>query len=251
MNVRNEELSPLGKYTEGMPWNAVEKIIMERRSVRSFRKDPLPDSMIERILEAGRFAPSAGNCQPWRFIVVKSPEVLAAMERDAARFVKLLMFFLDYTRGGWLRRLLVRPIGKLFIRTRMNEFHPVPFSLMSKIGTGETHVFHNAPTLILMAEDRRGVSCPAMDIGICGQNMPLTAHSLGAGSCWIGLIKLLMYMPWWKKRLGIKYPYRLEVCLAVGWQKPKADGIVPREVQIIEWFEGGLKDKPRYTKQGE
>ncbi len=251
MNVRNEELSPLGKYTEGMPWNPVEKVIMERRSIRSFRTDPLPDSMIERILEAGRFAPSAGNCQPWRFIVIKSPEILAAMERDASRFVKLLMFFFDYTRGGWLRRLVVKPIGKLFIRTRMNEFHPVPFGLMSQIAQGKTPVFHNAPTLILMVEDRRGVSCPAMDIGICGQNMVLTAHSLGAGSCWIGLIKLLMYMPWWKKRLGIKYPYRLEVCIAVGWQKPKADGIVPREVQVVEWFDRGLKDKPRYTNQGE
>jgi nitroreductase len=251
MNVRNEELSPLGTYEQGMPWNAVEKVIMERRSIRSFRKDPLPDAMIERILEAGRFAPSAGNSQPWRFIVVKSPEILAAMERDAARFVKLLMFFLDYTRGGWLRRLIVKPISKIFIRTRMNEFHPVPFGLMSQIGMGKTAVFHNAPTMILLVEDRRGVSCPPMDIGICGQNMVLTAHSLGAGSCWIGLIKLLMYMPWWKKRLGIKYPYRLEVCLAVGWQKPKADGIVPREVQVVEWFDRGLKDKPRYTKQGE
>lgn len=249
--MRNEELSPIGKYEAGMPWNAVEKVIMERRSIRSFRTDPLPDNMIERILEAGRFAPSAGNCQPWRFIVIKSPEILAAMERDAARFVKLLMFFFDYTRGGRLRRLITRPIGKLVVRFLSAEFHPVPFSLMSKIGTGETPVFHNAPTLVLMVEDTRGVSCPPMDIGVCGQNMVLAAHSLGAGSCWIGLIKLLMYMPWWKKRFGIRYPYRLEVCIALGWQKPKADGVVPREVQIIEWFEGGLGDKPRYTRQGE
>ena len=221
MNMRNEELSPLGAYTEGMPWNAVEKVIMERRSIRSFRTDPLPDTMIERILEAGRFAPSAGNCQPWRFIVIKSPEILAAMERDASRFVKLLMFFFDYTRGGRLRRLVTRPIGKLAARFLSAEFHPVPFSLMSKIGTGETPVFHNAPTLVLMVEDSRGVSCPPMDIGICGQNMVLAAHSLGAGSCWIGLIKLLMYMPWWKKRFGIKYPYKLNVCIALGWQKPR------------------------------
>jgi len=251
MNMKAEEISPLGKYEEGMPWNAVEKVIMERRSIRSFKKEPLPDSMIERIIESGRFAPSAGNCQPWRFIVVKSPEILAAMERDAARFVKLMMFFLDYTRGGALRRFLTRPLAKLVIRFRKNEFHPVPFSLMSKIGNGETPVFHNAPTLVLLAEDRRGVSLPAVDIGICGQNMVLAAHSLGAGACWIGLIKLLMYMPWWRKRLGIGYPYRLEVCLALGWQKPKADGMVPREVQVVEWLEGGLKDGPRYTRQGD
>src|SRR4030066_1436286 len=104
MNMKMEELSPLGMYKEGMPWNPVEKIIMERRSIRSFKKEPLPDSMIQRILEAGRFAPSAGNMQPWRFIVIKSPEIIAELEKDAVRIAKFFMFFLDYTRGGWIRR---------------------------------------------------------------------------------------------------------------------------------------------------
>jgi nitroreductase len=251
MNIKTQGSAPLGQYREGMPWNQVEKVIMERRSIRSFKNEPLPDRMIMRILEAGRFAPSAGNMQPWRFIVVKSPEILAAMERDAVRFVKLLMLLFDYTRGGWLRRLFTKPLGKLAIRFLPNEFHPVPFGLMSQIAQGKTNVFHRAPTLILMVEDSRGVSMPKMDIGICGQNMVLTAHSMGAGTCWIGLIKLLMYMPWWKKRFCIKYPYRLDVCIAVGWQKPRADGIVPREVQVVEWHDGGLNDAPRFTKQGE
>jgi nitroreductase len=251
MNVRSEELSPLGKYEEGMPWNAVEKVIMERRSIRSFRKDPLPDKMIERIVEAGRFAPSAGNAQPWRFVVVKSPEILEAMEKAAVKVIKVFMFFLDYTKSGFLMRLIKKPLAKFYIRILSNELHPVPFELMTQIAQGKTPVFHHAPTLILMVEDRRGVSSPPMDIGICGQNMVIAAHSLGAGTCWIGLIKVLMYLPWWKKRFNIKYPYRLEVCIAVGWQKPHADGIVPREVQVVEWYDRGLNDTPRYTRQGD
>lgn len=250
MNMKLEELSPLYEYQEGMPWNPVEKIIMERRSIRGFKKEPLPDRMIERILEAGRFAPSAGNAQPWRFIVVKSPEILAAMEKDAVRVIKFFMFLLDYTRTGFLLRLIKKPLAKFYIRILGNELHPVPFELMSQIALGKTKVFHDAPTLVLLAEDRRGVSSPPMDIGICGENIVLSAHSLGAGSCWIGLIKVLMYLPWWRKRFGIRKPYRLEVCIALGWQKPKADGVVPREAQVIEWFDRGLNDAPRYTKQG-
>jgi nitroreductase len=65
MNVKAEELSQIGAYQKGMGWNAVEQVIMSRRSVRLFKQEPLPDSMIRRILEAGRFAPSAGNMQPW------------------------------------------------------------------------------------------------------------------------------------------------------------------------------------------
>jgi nitroreductase len=251
MNVKNEELSPIGRYEESMPWNQVEKIILERRSIRAFKKEPLPDSMIRRILEAGRFAPSAGNSQPWKFIVVKSPEILAEMEKDAAKVIKFFMFFMDYTRGNILRRLYILTYAKWIIRFLKNELHPVPVGLMSQIALGKTPVFHGAPTLILLLEDRRGVSSPPTDIGICGQNMVLAAHSMGAASCWIGLIKVLMYLPKWRKKFGIKFPYRLNNCIAFGWPSPQADGPVPREVQLVQWFEGGMNDAPRIERQGE
>jgi nitroreductase len=250
MNVKEEEL-PIGVYKEGMPWNTVEKIIMERRSIRSFKQEAIPDSIIQRILEAGRFAPSAGNMQPWRFIVVSSKDLLAEMESDAVKVIKFFMFFLDYIRSSFLSRLIRKFYSKVLIRFLPNELHPVPFGLMSQISQEKTGVFHNAPLLILLVEDRRGVSCPSMDIGICGQNMVLAAHSLGLGSCWIGLIKVLMYLPKWRKKFGIRYPYKLEVCIALGWQKPSADGQVPRETQIVEWYDRGLNDPPRFTEQGE
>jgi Fe-S-cluster-containing hydrogenase component 2 len=44
--------------------NAVEPIVIERRSVRNFEDQPVPDHLIRRALAAGRFAPSAGKCQP-------------------------------------------------------------------------------------------------------------------------------------------------------------------------------------------
>lgn len=44
--------------------------VFKRRSVRSFREDPIPEESLNRVLEAARWAPSAGNTQPWRFIIV-------------------------------------------------------------------------------------------------------------------------------------------------------------------------------------
>lgn len=49
--------------------------IKGRRSIRSFKKQPLPDSAIETLIDAARNAPSAGNIQPWEFVIVKSPVV--------------------------------------------------------------------------------------------------------------------------------------------------------------------------------
>ncbi|MBN1409785.1 MAG: nitroreductase family protein [Spirochaetales bacterium] len=49
--------------------------ISKRRSIRQFNSDPVDKEMLNRILEAGRLAPSAKNRQPWRFIVIKSKNV--------------------------------------------------------------------------------------------------------------------------------------------------------------------------------
>ena len=54
-------------------------IIRERRSIRVFKPDPVPDEYIEKILEAGRWAPSGANGQPWELIVVKDPEKRARL----------------------------------------------------------------------------------------------------------------------------------------------------------------------------
>ena len=48
--------------------------IFERRSIRRYKREPIPDEHLKRILEAGHQAPSAANRQPWHFIVVGEPE---------------------------------------------------------------------------------------------------------------------------------------------------------------------------------
>jgi nitroreductase len=52
----------------------VFRTIKKRRSIRKFKPDPIPDEKLKIILEAARLAPSAGNRQPWRFVVVREDE---------------------------------------------------------------------------------------------------------------------------------------------------------------------------------
>lgn len=49
-------------------------LMAKRRSVRDFSPDPVPDSVIEAAISAAASAPSGANVQPWRFVVVTSPE---------------------------------------------------------------------------------------------------------------------------------------------------------------------------------
>jgi nitroreductase len=48
----------------------VFEAIQERRSIRSYQDKPCAQRTVEKILEAGRLAPSAKNCEPWHFIAV-------------------------------------------------------------------------------------------------------------------------------------------------------------------------------------
>jgi len=53
-------------------------LVRSRESIRSYDPSrPVDRAVLERILEAGRLAPSAANRQPWRFLVISSPETLA------------------------------------------------------------------------------------------------------------------------------------------------------------------------------
>ena len=57
------------------------ELIKTRRSVRKYKSEPVSDEDLERILEAGIWAPSAGNSQPWKFIVIRSKEVKEALSQ--------------------------------------------------------------------------------------------------------------------------------------------------------------------------
>jgi len=50
--------------------------IRRRRTVREFKPDPIPEDVVYKILQAGRWAPSSSNSQPWHFVVVQARDTL-------------------------------------------------------------------------------------------------------------------------------------------------------------------------------
>ena len=66
----------------------VFEAIKNRRSVRIFQDRPVPEEMVEKIIEAGQWAPSACNRQDWKFIIIESPEARERILRETtAHFV--------------------------------------------------------------------------------------------------------------------------------------------------------------------
>jgi nitroreductase len=65
---------------------SVLALLKGRRSIRRYRPDPVPDEMVEQLLEAGRWAPSASNRQPWAFIVVRDEAIRREVAQHAAYY---------------------------------------------------------------------------------------------------------------------------------------------------------------------
>lgn len=61
----------------------VMEVIRGRRSVRAFKSEDVPSEIVEKLIDAARWAPSAGNIQPWKFIVVRNPEIKRRLARAA------------------------------------------------------------------------------------------------------------------------------------------------------------------------
>lgn len=87
------------------------EVIRTRRSIRSFRTDPVPDDVLRRILDAARIAPSGSNRQPWKFIVIRDEDLKEKLVPLAGRQVFIAEApivivacgsNINYNRGGYM-----------------------------------------------------------------------------------------------------------------------------------------------------
>jgi len=102
-------------------------IIKTRRSVRKFKPDPIPDDLIEKVLEAGRWAPSGLNNQAWRFAVVTDTSVITQIS-GLTHYAKIVLaaqalipIFLD-TDKSYHREKDIQSIGAC-VQNMLLEIH--------------------------------------------------------------------------------------------------------------------------------
>jgi len=155
--------------------NSIESIgagwdlLVGRRSIRRYKPDPVPHEIIERVLMAAIWAPSAHNRQPWRFVVI---ETQAQKEHLAGAM------------GARLRRDL--------------EADGAPEAVIEADVSRSYARMTNAPVLIVLCltmadmdiypDERRSHNEYVMAVqstAMAGQNLLLAAHEAGLGACWM------------------------------------------------------------------
>jgi len=226
-------LEPKDKDGKPAEWNQTERVILERRSVRNFKEDPVPDHLIRRVLEAGRFAPSGGNHQPWKFAVVTDKAFIGEMEKACqSLWAGMYPAFLD-------DNAIMNMVGVV----ATGIFEPRTQYGFRCIATKELPVFLNAPCVIFLGGNEK-LNDATLQIGICGQNMTIAAASRGRGFCWSNFGgKGVNLIPDLKAKLGYGDPSWSVVTAAVlGYPKFKQAAMVPRHYRPVTWLRPGSKE---------
>ncbi|GAB4331599.1 MAG: nitroreductase family protein [Candidatus Abyssubacteria bacterium] len=223
------------KDADGNPteYTLMEKAVLERRSTRNFKDQPVPETLIRRVLEAGRHAPSTGNCQPWRFIVITDKTLL---DEIAGRIQPMAQMVSTMYRTDEMLEMLAMQYEN---DPQPGMFDPRVQGGIYCVGQGILPVFLNPPCLIIILGDERAISGPEINVGICGTNMTLVANSLGLGACWCGFVNLVNMLEDVKQKLGIEPPYKVVASLAIGYPAFKQHGMVAREAKPVTWFRPG------------
>jgi nitroreductase/NAD-dependent dihydropyrimidine dehydrogenase PreA subunit len=234
---------PLQPFTaDGKPdeFTDTEKLILTRRSVRNFKDTPVPEPLIRRVIEAGRFAPTSGNCQPFQFVVVTKKSLIDEMNAVSSMVINgMYNRYMDEegvkeiakgfeanpgAPGGWDPRIILGGVGK---------------AVVGKVNS----VLLGAPAVILIAADYRSIGGPQIQVGIAGENMILAAISLGLKATWVGFVAYAGASPPLMAKLGIQPPFSIASSIVLGYPKFKQEGIVAREFRPITWHREG-QDKP-------
>ena len=142
--------------------NETLKILKERRSIRSFRPEPVREEDLNAILEAGIYAPSAKNLQSTKLVVVRDAAVLARLERLNSRILgtpegtpfygapEAIVVLSDSTYPCWLQdgalvmgnlmnAAAALGVGSCWINRAIETFErPEGKALLKKWGLGET-----------------------------------------------------------------------------------------------------------------
>jgi coenzyme F420-0:L-glutamate ligase/coenzyme F420-1:gamma-L-glutamate ligase len=143
-------------------------IIKDRRSVKEYSSKEVSEEVLFRILEAGRWAPSAHNAQPWRFIVI----------RDSALKQKLAEDMASRWDEDLRKNRILREHRESLIKASVERFGNAPVVIVACLTMEDMDEY---------PDDRRKkieYVMAVQSVAAAIENVLLAAHGEGLGSCW-------------------------------------------------------------------
>lgn len=185
----------------------VINVIKKRRSVRAFLEKEVPEKLIYEIIECACYAPSGMNAQPWRFVVVTSPEAREELTQKSLQY-------------AW-------PMVE-----KAKEKYPERFEVIKqRFETLHDPIYYQAPVIIFIIgiDEWADISC-----ALAAENLMLAAHAFSLGSCWVALGGLITKDKSCRKLLGLAKHEKIVAPIIIGYEDGKTE-IPQRKKTNISW----------------
>lgn len=185
----------------------LKETIERRRSVRHFKPEGLPLDDIKEMVRLAGLAPSINNAQLWKFTAVTNKDIISNMSNIVNGKISGMLNAKENEKGEKIKTTVshfstVFTDAPVVIAVQMKPYDAVVDTILEASGLShdEMNKMRNYPDI--------------QSIGAAIENIMLAATSMGYGCCW--LTGLLVAREELEPILGVKEPYKLAACIAVG-----------------------------------
>ena len=207
-----EEISPYDPAAFDIPADHLLNFMKFRRSIRQFQNKPVEEEKIAALLEAARYAPTGGNQQKTRYIL---------LDRQKDEMVGLALKTLYEAADRIDTDPALRGLKRY--QPKWRSLYPA-WKEQGKDGL----FFHASRVLLVVSCFPKG-GTGRLDAGLASANVELLAHALGLGVCYIGFFNMAAALePEIYQRLGIRKEEEVVSTMAIGYPAVKYHRTVNR-----------------------
>ncbi len=243
VNSIDERLSDFSTFEADKRWlphgdfdtPQLARLMGSRRSCRNYDDRPVDRAVLDDLVKIGILAPSGTNSQQWTFTIVPTKQAVEALTERVGDFFERL----NRRAEKGLLRSFMKLIGKPELDEYYREYYTIVKEMVNEWRTtGRDRLFHGAPALIVIASKPRA-STPKEDALLAAQNILLVAHSMGLGSCLIGMAVSAMGNDRTIQRvLGIPEDERIHAVITLGYPAEEYRTWAGRRKVVTRCFQG-------------
>ncbi len=188
-----------------MDYDGLLELVKNTRSIRRFKPDPVPEELVEKVIEVGRWAPSGFNSQPWEFVVVRKKEL-----KD-----KIVSYINEYWPQSARMEATREPWQRTISRSSQapDDYRTAPVFILL---FGDTRAKMGLP-MALRHDDARCQKIHISSLGNAFLYMHLAATSLCLAFQWFSGIQSPLSHCLTKDLLGIPMEFEVFDMLALGY----------------------------------
>ena len=164
------------------------ELLLKRRSIRKYLDKPVDLDLLKRIIQESVYAPSAGNEQPWKFIIIQNS-------------------------------LVLQEISKVCKKTLLARIAADPYDYAKKyqqmLSKESFNIFYNAPCLVLIIGESQ-VKNVVFDCTLAASYFMMSAAEKGLGTCWINFAKVLTN-PMLHEKIGLPEDHTIVAPIIIGY----------------------------------